>query len=238
LIETALLDGDIIGYRNAAAYANEDENLARWQTGEMVRRILHETNAMGFVCFLSGSSNFRYDIYPEYKANRRDVPKPRHLATIREYLVTEWDAKVTDGIEADDAMGIEQVAIDGSSVICSIDKDMLQIPGQHYNFVKKEFKLVSPLDGVRHFYYQLIMGDKADNIFGYDGKARDKVPQFLRPDIEALQVYTEEWEMFSHVRDLYDDDERLLMNGQVLKIQQREGELWSFPAERMDGSEA
>jgi hypothetical protein len=34
--------------------------------------------------------------------------------------------------------------------------------------------MVSPLEGLRNFYFQLIMGDKTDNIPGYDGKMRLK----------------------------------------------------------------
>lgn len=235
MIEKALIDADIVSYRCAAANANEDVSLACWQAGEMVQRIIHETNAAGYICYLTGSDNFRYDVYPEYKAHRKDKPKPAYLEPIREYLVTTWNAKVTHGIEADDAMGIEQTnSIPETSVICTIDKDLLQIPGKHYNFVKKEHMVVSPLQGLRFFYYQLIMGDKADNIFGYDGKARDKVPKFLQADIDAIYLYEDEWEMFSHVRDLYNDDERLLMNGRVLKIQQKEGELWEFPGQMLD----
>ncbi len=238
LIETALLDGDIICYRTAAAYDTEDVGLACWQAGESIRRILHETNSISYICFLSGGVNFRYSVYPEYKANRKDIPKPRHLSAIREYLTAEWNAKVTDGIEADDAMGIAQCAQDGETIICSIDKDMKQIPGWHYHFVKHEQFLVSPLDGLRFFYYQLIMGDKADNIFGYDGKCRDKIPKFLQGTIDELYTMTEEIDMFNYVRDLYNDDNRLLMNGRVLRIQQQEYEpLWEFPiaTETLDG---
>jgi 5'-3' exonuclease len=89
-------------------------------------------------CFLVVVSNFRYDIYPEYKANRKDMQRPKWLQVVREHLVTDWKATVTDGIEADDAMGIAQCTEhDGDSMICSIDKDMLMIPGHHYNFVNR-----------------------------------------------------------------------------------------------------
>src|SRR5687768_11712302 len=105
MVETALIDGDIVAYRCAAATENETEDIAKWQVSEMMNRILHETNALGYKCFLTGSDNFRYSIYPDYKANRRDMPRPRWLQHVRSHLVTTWNATVTDGIEADDAMG-------------------------------------------------------------------------------------------------------------------------------------
>lgn len=231
MIETVLVDGDIVCYRCAAATEHETEDIARWQTSEMMRRILHETNAMQHRCFLSGGSNFRYDVYPEYKANRNDMPKPKWLQSVREHLVTEWNAKVTDGIEADDAMGIAQCSEhDGDSVIASIDKDMLQIPGYHYNFVRLEHRNISPLEGLRNFYKQLIMGDRTDNIFGFDGKARQTVPKFLAEKVEYLDECMNEADMFAHVREMYNDDERMLMNGQCLYICRKdENERWQFP---------
>ena len=239
MIETVLVDADIVAYRCAAASANDTEAIACWQVSEMMNRILHETNALSYKSFLSGSGNFRYGIYPDYKANRRDLPKPVHLQAVREHLVKAWNSSVTDGIEADDAMGIAQYSLLDETCIASIDKDMLMIPGHHYNFVKQEFTHVSPLEGLRNFYKQLIMGDRSDNIPGYDGKMRVKVPQFLQPDMEYIDSYMNEWEMFCHVRDMYNNDEKLLLSGQCLWIQRREGDLWKFPSEEgMDGGEA
>lgn len=232
MIETVLVDADIIAYRCAAATENDDEGLAKWQVSEMMQRILHETNAMQYRCYLTGDNNFRYSIYPDYKANRRDAPKPKWLQQVREHLVVAWNAKVTDGNEADDEMGIEQcLSNDNSTMIATIDKDLLMIPGQHYNFVKGEFRTISPLEGLRNFYAQLIMGDRTDNIPGYDGKMRQKVPKFLMQDMEYLFNSMDEYEMFEHVRNMYNDDEKMLLSGQCLWIQRKDGQIWQFPIE-------
>jgi hypothetical protein len=236
MVEHALIDGDIVNYRCAAVTENDDVNIACWQAGEMIQRIIHETNSLAYTVFLSGSSNFRYDIYPEYKANRKDAPRPKHWAAIREYLCTYHNARVTDGHEADDAMGIHQCLSNGDTIICSIDKDMLMIPGMHYNFVKQELRMVSPLEGMRHFYKQLILGDKTDNIFGYDGKARDKVPNFLKPAMAALDEMTDEFDMYDFVKDMYDDEDRFHMNAQCLWIWRKEEDIWCPPGERMERS--
>jgi 5'-3' exonuclease len=222
------LDGDIVTYRCAAATANDDEAIAKWQTSEMMNRILNETAATSFTCFLSGSGNFRYAIYPEYKANRRDMPRPKHYQAVREHLVREWKATVTDGIEADDAMGIAQCHTD-NSCIASIDKDMLMIPGQHYNFVKQEFRTISPVEGLRNFYFQLIMGDRTDNIFGYDGKARQKVPKFLEAKIDELMALDTEMEMYDLVAAMYEDHDQMHTNGKCLWIMRKDGDYWQPP---------
>jgi hypothetical protein len=46
-----------------------------------------------------------------------------------------------------------------------------------------------------------------------------------------------EFEMFEHVRNMYNDDEKMLMSGQCLWIQRKENDLWKFPVERVDTSE-
>jgi hypothetical protein len=237
MFEHALIDGDIVCYRCAAANENQDENLACWQAGEMMRRILHETNSISYKCFLTGSGNFRYSIYPEYKANRKNVPRPKHWAAIREYLCSDWKATVTDGIEADDAMGIEQCAEEGT-IICSIDKDMLMIPGWNYNFVTKETRLVSPLEGLRHLYYQAIMGDKVDNIPGYDGLMRTKVPQKMQWMIEYLNELTKEEDMYNFLLDYHTASVDLDTCLKCLWIWRKEGDEWVPPNERVVRSEA
>lgn len=237
---TALIDGDIVAYRCAASCEKaidkvrvpvEPLEVAFHRVDDLVQRILHATSSDDYISFISGSENFRTKYNPEYKAQRKDLPRPEYLQPVREYLVTRWNSQVTDGIEADDAMAIHQTKLE-DSVICTIDKDLLQVPGKHYNFVKEEFKTVSPKEGLLSFYWQLIMGDKVDNIFGFDGKARPTTPKFLEPLYEemvhASQMGTE-LDLFDIVREKYSDDERLLMNGICLWVQRTEGEIWKFP---------
>lgn len=238
----ALIDGDIVAYRCAAScekqgVVTEPIEVAVLRADELVRRILNNTSAEEYQLYLTGSNNFRYEVNPEYKANRKDKPRPYYLQDIREYLVTTWNAKVEDGQEADDALGIRQCASEqGTTVICSIDKDLLQIPGKHYNFVTETHLDQSPDNALRFFYYQLIMGDRADNVFGFDGKARQTIPKFLEPMLTELDSYESELDMYSFVLDLYGGDkDRLVMNGRCLWIRRKEHEIWNPPETRGDG---
>lgn len=224
----ALVDGDIVAYRCAAASEKEAEDIAKLRVDDLMNRILHETSSDSHVVFLTGSNNFRYTYNPDYKANRTDKPRPQHLQAVREHLVVNWKASVEDTQEADDALGIYQMA-NKDTIICSIDKDLLMIPGEHYDFVKGIHREQFAIPAIRHFYYQLIMGDRTDNIFGYDGKARQSVPKFMEPILAELQSYDDELDMFQFVRDLYSDDDRLLMNGICLWIRRNEDEIWKFP---------
>jgi len=219
----SLIDGDICCYRVGFASKNDPLDINLLRIDVMIREILEETRSTYYDIYLSGDNNFRYKVNPEYKANRKDSEKPPFLQELREYLVTEWKAQVTEGIEADDALGIAQTFSPDTSVICSIDKDLKQIPGNHYNFVKKEWDSVDPWKGLKFFYEQLLIGDTADNIFGIRGIGPKKAAS-------ALSWCETEQELFETVRDMYNDDERLLMNGRCLKIRQHDDEgLWRFP---------
>lgn len=196
----------------------------------MMRRILHETEADQYRVFIGGEDNFRYQIYPEYKGNRTDKPRPPWLQDTRAYLVEHWNAEIVNGIETDDRMGIEQCA-EENTIIVTNDKDLLMIPGNHYNPITGFSPFITPLDGLKHFYQQLIQGDSSDNIPGYDGKMRPKIPKFLQPTIDRLWDCTEESEMLEIVLDMYHDDrETVLRNGRLLWIHRKENDEWNFPS--------
>ena len=214
----ALLDGDIVAYRCSASAESEEHWIAVARTRDLVEQIVAETDANEYIVFLSGPNNFRYDIYPAYKANRNRSLTPRHLNVCRDYLVREWEAQVTIGCEADDALAMAQT--DGS-VICSIDKDLKQIPGKHYNFVKREFDEVSEERGIRTFYESMLIGDRADNIKGVPGIGLAKAPRIL----EGCKT---EAEMFNVVRDMYGNDDEMLLNGQLLWLWRTENDKWTF----------
>jgi hypothetical protein len=104
----ALLDLDIYAHRNAAASENEDLPIAIYRLEEAIDKTLNAVGADEFSGFLSGDNNFRYTIFPEYKKNRKDMVRPRHLTDLKDYLQKKYNAVVSDGCEADDLLGIEQ----------------------------------------------------------------------------------------------------------------------------------
>jgi len=235
-MKTALIDGDIICYRCAASCQKQGITIdpvevAIQRVDELIQRILHETSTPDYQVFLTGSNNFRNKYNPEYKANRKDTPKPEWLEQCREHLVLKWNAEVSDGCEADDLMAIAQTKNPEHTIICTIDKDLLQVVGDHYNFVKQEFQYVTPLTGRFNFYWQFIMGDKSDNIFGFDGLARQVIPKKMEWMVSELQeaCLQGEKEAFEWIRQQYNDDERLLMNGICLWMQRESDQIWEFP---------
>jgi 5'-3' exonuclease len=225
----ALIDGDILIYRVGFTTENEDWGIAKFRMNEMIDNILQAVHAQSYSIYLSDSTtnNFRTKFYPEYKANRKQ-PKPKHYEGLKYYLVTEEDARITPEQEADDELGIQQTLWNREletiqSIICTIDKDLLQIPGNHYNFVKNEHRFVTPDEGLRHFYTQLLVGDTSDNIRGVQGIGPKKAEKALL-DCRTPQEY------FEVTAGLYEKDfKRILINGILLKIRTEKDELWSFP---------
>lgn len=234
--KTAIIDGDMIAYRCAASCEDEPLDIALERADSFIERIMYETGSGAQEMYLTGSNNFRYDINPTYKANRKDQPKPKWLQDVRTHLVVGWGARVSDGNEADDEMGISQCSGDGNTVICTNDKDLLMIPGHHFNPVTGDHRTVSPYQGMQHFYFQMIMGDTSDNIFGFDGKKRSKIPKFLEPTISYLYDLQNELDMHEYVHGLYADHEQEQFyetNGRCLWIWQKVNDLWEIPKETL-----
>lgn len=213
---------------SCAAYNNEyGWEACRDDIDALMRRILEDTDSDDYLAVLTGSNNFRYEIYPEYKANRREKVKPTYLEDSRAHLVTEWGAIVTDGYEADDRLGIEQSQEPfGTTVICSIDKDLKQVPGYHYNWRKLQSELVSPLDGWKSFYRSLLTGDTTDNIRGVGGIGAVK-------SARAVNDLTSEFDMYEVCKHLYGPErlEEMLINARLLYIWRKENDTFEPPIE-------
>ncbi len=176
---------------------------ALYSVKHMINNMLTIQNTNDYVIFLTGKGNYREQLDPEYKANRKDLEKPEHYAAVREYLTRRWDAITVDGMEADDAMGLAQ---DATTVICTIDKDLDVVPGWHYNFVKDALYEVHPEDADYFFFAQVLTGDRTDNIKGLDGvgpatakkmllgaTTTEEMAEVVR--IEYQNAYGDNWEV-------------------------------------------
>lgn len=229
----ALIDADIVAFRCAASANTESFEVARYYMEQLLDVIMETTKADEMFLALSGDNNFRKQIYPEYKANRIDMEKPQFLAQCKDYLHLQYNAVYSDGCEADDLLGIEQCKDINNTIICSLDKDLRQIPGWHFSWEisggKPEKRWTKPAElvnvthdeGTRFFYKQLIIGDATDNIKGVRGAGKKAA--------EIIDALSTEQEMFETVRDMYGNDDEMLMNGQCLYIWKKENDIWRFP---------
>lgn len=161
---------------------------------------------------LSGPGNFRDTLatIKPYKGNRDDAYKPQHYQAIRDYLCNRWDARIIEGHEADDECSIlawmdyNSAGPEGPrSVVCTIDKDLDQIPVPHYDYAKKVYYEVDKEEGDYIFHKQTLCGDATDNIqgmFRVGEKAAEKMLAAWREKWEQLGGSSEDevpdWEPF------------------------------------------
>jgi len=187
-MQHALIDADILNYRIGFATQNEDESQAiRTMAGFLEDLILFDMpHVQTWELFLTGSNNFRdeYAITAPYKGNRKGKDKPSHYHLLREYLTTSWDALVVDGMEADDMLAIRATELGDDSVIVTLDKDLDQVVGWHYNFVKKNKYYITEAQGLLNFYKQFLVGDVVDNIKGAHGIGEKKAQKLLEDKTE------------------------------------------------------
>ena len=224
----ALIDADLVAFRCAATVQDYDPvDVAIYRVDVLMRQILEATESEEYRSFLTGRGNFRKIINPEYKANRKDKEPPCYLQECREYLIKEWNTEVSVGCEADDLLGIAQT---DETVICSLDKDLLMIPGTHFNWTKLQYTHVDQLDGLRTFYKQMLIGDRSDNIFGVDKIGPVKAAKLIDHLDDELQILNTTLNLYKSdtTSDLYsnNDIERFIMNAQCLWIMQNEDETW------------
>ena len=211
-----LVDGDMVAYRCAASceptkvkLERESLDEATFRANDLLYRIIDTCSSNEYRIFISGSRNFRKQLYPDYKAHRASLPRPAHLDPLRELLVREWGAEVCDGYEADDGIGM---AHQEHSIIVSNDKDFRQIPGEIFNPTKNggEFEVVDSFEASLAFYVQLLQGDAADNVPGVAGIGAVKAPRILAGCSPE--------EMHSKVLELYGDPKRFFLNYRLLRI--------------------
>jgi DNA polymerase-1 len=212
-----LIDGDLVAFRCAASAENDGVEIAILRTDKLIRQLIEETKADSYRVFLTGPDNFRKTIDPEYKANRTEEP-PQYLNDCKEYLILEHKAEIEESLEADDLLAINQSE---ETIIASLDKDLLQIPGRHYQWEirgtshgkqwtkEAAFYDVEELEGLRSFYVSSLVGDRSDNIFGVEGLGKVKAAK-------ALQHCESEQELFDTCRTLYKDDTRFFKNLKLL----------------------
>ena len=174
-----------------------------------INKIVQLSGATDYVCYLSGKTNFRTEAakYQEYKANRKDSVKPVHYNFIREYITGNHPMILSDNCEADDLLAIDlyrefQKAdasgdrLDCEVILCTIDKDLRNVAGWHYNIHHREIDWVLPVDADRHFAMQLLTGDRVDNIPGlsFFSEGTKKVgpataKKFLGEAVTKLELY-------------------------------------------------
>ncbi len=184
---TALIDADVVVYMaaNAAekaidwgddiwtlyADAAEARDIFRREV-DKVQEAVEADDVI--ICLSDRNGTFRHSLWPAYKGNRSSR-KPLVYRHLRDWIETqtEWRTYLRPNLEADDVMGIlatHPKIVPGRKVICTIDKDLRQIPGFYYNMDGSG--LVEEISEAAADYYlfmQALTGDTIDNYPGCPG---------------------------------------------------------------------
>lgn len=184
-----LIDGDVVAY--TCGYATNDLDsfhIVKKVVTNKIQHICDVWRTYDFEILLTDtdrSANFRDKVatIKPYKGTRPGE-KPKWLPEIRGYLEEVYNAEVISGKEADDELGKRQTK---DTMIVTIDKDLLMVPGRHYNFSTDRVLVASDpgqlmlgmkvsakgvvrytLKGVgfKWFCAQCFLGDRVDNIPG------------------------------------------------------------------------
>lgn len=212
----ALIDADGILYASALKGETtcDGEQLQVLDVGhcyraaiEKIEKLVEAVEADQAFIVLSARRTFRFDILPTYKENRKGGPRPLLLDELRALCMvpkSPYKSLLIKDLEADDVCGIASGTLQKAGnevVICSPDKDLLQIPGLVYQTPatnsrtagKREIVEVTPASGDAFHYRQMLSGDPVD---GYKGcpsignvKARKLVEQWTADGLSPREVW-------------------------------------------------
>jgi 5'-3' exonuclease len=169
-----VIDADQMVYACGFAAKGEPLSHSLQLINQRIAKSLKLVNCERYSVYIKGKGNFRDDIAMDYKATRSG-DKPEFYDEIREFLQEVHEAELVNDMEADDKVSIllyqDYLANAGNPEKCTVvvsspDKDLKNTPGWHLNPMKDDVYWVSEMQANRHFCYQLLAGDRVDNIPG------------------------------------------------------------------------
>ena len=195
-----------------------------------INEITDETDTNESLLVFSPKRTFRYDVLPTYKHNRKPQKHPLQLiGKLKEFALNKYNSINCEYIEADDYCVAEMYKFPTKYILCHIDKDLDQAPGNHYNYNKKISYIVNKKDAKMFFYIQTLTGDTVDGYKGCPGIGIKRAEKLLE-DVEDADI----WDV---VVKAYNDkgltEEDALQQAQVARMLRgreidglNEGELW------------
>lgn len=220
--KVVLIDADSLMYFSSYG-SEEDQILSETKLSEKIYDILNivgqSYNIDKYYVFVKGQNNFRYKIFPAYKKNR--PAKHPIIETLNKYLVDNFEAIESHNAESDDYVysysQLEEYR--DRCIMCSVDKDLRQIPGIHYDYQKNRFHIVSEEEATYNLAIQMIMGDAADGIQGLKGYGIKKAEKLLNREMTRFQyIKTILKEYQKNCLNSQDAKDRVRLNYKLLKL--------------------
>lgn len=145
------------------------------------------------MCF-TDDHNWRKDVLPTYKANRKATRKPTGYRDFMKRCMEypEWVSFLRPSLEGDDCMGIlgTKPSLVGAkkTTLVSCDKDFNTIPCEFFWLTTGEIKQITEEDADKWHMLQTIMGDVTDGYSGIKGMGKDTALAFLEEPYKFVQV--------------------------------------------------
>ncbi len=208
------------------------------QAIESIENVLGSRDSL--LLFTSGA-NFRYQTATvrAYKAGRPE--KPVNYTALRKWVEQNYAHCNSNDFncEADDLVAIvaEMHAAENMEyVVCGIDKDLLCVPGWHYNYNKLTFQKVTKREGQHQFWLQLLMGDSTDCITGLPRVGIKTAAKILakgasNPDWAAIVLDAYEKAFMkkpSNFKPHTDAVSYMTEMAQLVHLQRYIGEVWKY----------
>ena len=182
-----LIDADELLFRACAAAEHDmpigDNHVLMSDFGTAMRifcdqeaKICDAVDASSVTMALSSKTNFRKEVLPTYKSNRKDSRKPLAYSRLVDWVREEYTVIEMDGLEADDVLGIHSPDFD---YIAASDKDLLTIPTKVYSQLKDTITDVSPAMANYNWLLQTLVGDRVDGYAGCPGAGPVKAKAIL-----------------------------------------------------------
>lgn len=136
------------------------------------------------VYFQERVKNFRKDLEPSYKENRKN-PLPPNFNELKDWVKKYHPVKIANETKETDDLIAEDA--DDACCIAYIDKDLKQIfeAGLHVNYNSMHVYKINRDEALYNFYTQMIVGDTADNIKGIAGRG----PKYAQKLFENTDRY-------------------------------------------------
>lgn len=216
-----LIDADIIryelGFAAETGWRAIREDPDAIPPFEYVQDLLHQRleNIKG-VCqttltpllYYTSGRTFRYDIAKKkpYKGTRKEN-KPWHFDNLTVYMRDVLGAEEVSNIEADDRLAMVHTASQQSTILCSRDKDLMQVPGYFYCWelgrqpswgpglidTVGDIELAPKNDKIKgtgeaFFWSQVLTGDPTDNTPGLPNCGPVAAYAILKPITDSYKM--------------------------------------------------
>lgn len=171
----AVLDADFLMYYCCHNKKGEQEKTLEMvlaTADDFIRSIFNDVKATHYIGALTIGKCFRYVVYPDYKAGRWKLEKPKYFNELRDHLIASWGFIHYLGLEADDIVNISKNYYYDNTIVVSNDKDLIGLIGRFYNPIKKEFHENTEEVSNKNFWTSMITGDSTDNVKGLEGKGK------------------------------------------------------------------